>query len=179
MRCFNALLERNDPDIVDVTASLFRGGQVQAQTAPATLWAELKAKRERLPGIYQEFTVTRTFKSAHGAQSMKSQAVLELSQDKWREKSVTGSGTHLRIFDGTSIFYMEDGGDEYTRRKPSSEAVVPQAYRVADADWLKAKELERKPCNLPGSDHQCVILEVPLKPGMASPVSKWSKASPA
>ncbi len=89
-----------------------------------------------------------------------------MSHGKWREKSDTGSGNHIKIFNGKDLFWMEESGNEFVRikRHDKAEDPGPSAYSFNDPDWRKAVERERRPCGIPGSDHQCVLLEVPLKP---------------
>lgn len=59
---------------------------------------------------------------------------------------------------------MEADGDEYVRikRKAKEDDPMPGPYAI-DAEWAKAKELERRPCGLAENDHPCVILEAPIK----------------
>ncbi len=79
----------------------------------------------------------------------------------------------IRIFDGDDAVRFDEGGDEYVRLKPRTkgEVPVPAPYRIGEADWSKAKELERHPCGIPKVDHTCVLLRVPIKPSVraASP----------
>jgi thiol-disulfide isomerase/thioredoxin len=142
------------------------------EQAPASrLWVEFKVKRERLSSAHQEFEVSQTFKTATGSQSSKRQMVLDMSGARWREKSVSGSGNRIRMFDGTDLFSMEEGGDEFVRAAHRSKEEDPAAspYGLIDPDWSKAVELERRPCQIPGIDHQCVLLETPLK--------RWTRTS--
>lgn len=136
------------------------------ETTAGKLWTELKTKRENLTSLHQEFEVTRTSKTTHGAQSAKWQLVLDMSQGKWREKSSSGSGTRLTIFDGTDEFSMEEGGDEFVRMKTKARDgdPLPAPYFPNGADWSKASEVERRPCGLTGKEHVCALLEVRLKP---------------
>jgi thiol-disulfide isomerase/thioredoxin len=136
------------------------------ETPASKTWTELKAKREKLPSVHQEFEMSRTFKTTGHSQSMKSQIILDMSQSQWREKSVTGSGNRLQIFDGKDLLLMEEGGDEYIRikRHGKDPEPVPSPYLAVEADWSKSQEIERRPCGLSGKDDQCVVLEVRLKP---------------
>lgn len=144
---------------------LFAALETGAQTPASGLWTELQTKREKLPSLHQEFEVSQTYKTAHGSQSSKRQLVLDMSQGRWRERSVSGSGEYIRIFDGQDLFRMEEGGDEFVRikRRPKDEGPEPAPYSSSDSDWPKAVERERKPCGIPGTDHLCVVLDVPLK----------------
>jgi hypothetical protein len=127
---------------------------------------DLTAKREKLPGLHQEFEVTQTLKTATHKQGSKRQLIVDMSQKLWREKSVTGSGSRLRIFNGTDLLTMEEDGDEVVRTKnvAKNEDPLPSPYSAGDSDWSKARELEGRACGFNGSDHPCVMFELPLKP---------------
>jgi thiol-disulfide isomerase/thioredoxin len=160
-------------------ATLFLSLCVRAESPAGSLWNDLKAKREKLPGLHQEFDVSQTFNTAHGDQSSKWQTIIDIAGQEWREKSVMGSGNSITIFDGKDLLSMEEGDDEFTRTKRHShdEDPVPSPYRSKNPDWSKATELERRPCGIPGSDHLCVVLDVPLKPWMESnPNSSLTKS---
>jgi hypothetical protein len=103
---------------------------------------------------------------ASESQYSKRQVVVDMSRGQWREKSVTGSGNRLRIFDGKDLFAVEEGGDEFVRirQRSKGEDPGPAPYLSSNAEWAKAVEIERRPCGLPKNDHPCVLLEVPLKP---------------
>jgi thiol-disulfide isomerase/thioredoxin len=138
-----------------------------AEIPAGTLWVDLGMKRGMLPGVHQEFDVSQTLKTARGGtQGSKRQIVIDMSQGRWRESSVSGSGNRIRIFDGKDLFLTEEGGTEFvrTKRRAKDEEPAPGAYHAGDADWSKAIELERRPCGLPGRDDQCVLLQAPLKP---------------
>ena len=90
-------------------------------TPASTLWTELKTKRESLPSVHQEFDVFH----ASAGRSAKQQIVLDMSPGQWRERSVTGSGNRIRIFDGKELFRMEEGGDEFVRVKRHSKEEDP------------------------------------------------------
>lgn len=149
-----------------IAAALCLTVSVAAETPAGQIWTEAAAKRSKLGAAHQEFEVTQTYKRPAGSQSSKRQVVLDLAPGKWRERVNSGSGKYVRIFDGSDLFSMEDGGTEYvrTKRKAKDDDPVPSPYRVGDADWMKAVEKERRPCGIPGSDRQCVLLQVPLKP---------------
>jgi len=139
-------------------------GMAAAATQPSSLWMELKAKREGLAAVHQEFELTQTFKTGHGNQSVKRQIILDLSGEKWRERTVSGSANQVRIFDGKDLLRMEESDDEYvrTRRQSKDEDAAPAPYAANGGDFAKAREIERTHCGLQGKDHQCVVLEVPL-----------------
>jgi cytochrome c biogenesis protein CcmG, thiol:disulfide interchange protein DsbE len=50
-----------------------------------------------------------------------------------------------------------------TKRQPSEEDALPAVYEVSRPDWEKALRLAQEPCGIPGIDHQCVLLELPIK----------------
>ena len=151
---------------IALLATLFAALNIFAETPASALWTELKTKREKPPGLHQEFDVTQTSKTASGSRSSARQILLDISQGQWREQSVSGSGNHIRIFDGTDLFVMEEHGDEYmrTKRQSKEEDPAPSPYGFGDPVWSKAIEVRRQPCGLRGSDHECVVLDAPLKP---------------
>lgn len=142
----------------------------RADTPKSKLWSELKAKREMLTGWHQEFEVSQTFKTVRSSQGSHREIVVDMSQSKWRERSVSGSGDRIRIFDGENLFEMETEGDEYLRikRKAKEDDPEPAPYGSVDLDWAKAKEIGRQPCGFGANDHSCVIFEVPVKAWMRS-----------
>ena len=150
---------------------------IAAEQTPAELWSSLQAKRDALPRLHQEFDVTQTFKTATKTQSSKRQITLDMAQGKWREKSTSGSGNHVRIFDGADLVSTVEGDDEYVRVKHrnKNDDLIPSPYRLTDPDWNSAKEVERRPCNIPGTDHQCVLIEFKLKAALLSTGSSPSK----
>src|SRR5437764_7079013 len=84
--------------------------------SPATnLWAELKAKRDKLTSFHQEFEITQTYKVGNHNQSSKRQIVLDMAKEQWREKTSSGSGDFIRLFDRKDTFTLEEGGGEYIR----------------------------------------------------------------
>jgi len=153
-----------------VLGLLFSTLHAFAQTPPAALWDELKDKREKSPGIHQEFDLSQTYIFAHGRRSLEERLVMDSAGKLWREKSVSGSGNEITLFDGDSLLTMQEGEDEFTKtkRRANDDDPAPSPYRVQYADWQKAVELERRPCGLPGSDHACAVLDVPLKPWIQS-----------
>lgn len=136
----------------------------------ATLWNELREKRDVLPQMHQEFDVSQEYKLQKGTQASKRTLLIDMSNSRWREKTVTGSGNRLRMFDGHDMFLMEEGGDEFVRvkRRDKAEIPAPAPYTISDADWSRTRELERRPCGFTSLDHPCVILDVPLKPQVAA-----------
>jgi thiol-disulfide isomerase/thioredoxin len=156
---------------ISLLGILFAALAAAAETPASKLWVELKAKRDNLPSLYQEFEVSRTFKTSRDTQAAQWKIVLDMSHGQWREKSVRGSGTRIRIFDGKDLFAMEEGDSEYLRPKRSSkeDEPAPDAYTFSDVEWTKAVELERRPCAIPGVEHTCVVLEMPMK--------RWTRPS--
>jgi thiol-disulfide isomerase/thioredoxin len=141
--------------------------QAGVEAPASTLWRALEAKRAKLPVFHQEFEVTQTIKTANGSQSSKRQVILDMSQGRWRLKSVSGSGATIEIFDGSELLSMEEGGSEYVRGKQRAKKEddgLPDPYHWSDADWSKGVERASAPCGLPKLDHGCVILEALLKP---------------
>jgi thiol-disulfide isomerase/thioredoxin len=135
------------------------------QASASNLWTELKAKRDALPSLHQEFELSRTFKTARATQGSHSEIVLDMSQKKWRERSVSGSGDRIRIFDGQDLFLLEAEGDEYvrTKRKGKEDDPAPGPYGSIELEWASAKEVERRPCGFSQIDHSCIVIDVPVK----------------
>jgi len=136
-----------------------------SETPTSQLWNDLKAKRAMSSAAHQEFDVSHTYKTARGEnQSSKRKIVVDIVQGKWREVSIDGSGNRIRIFDGTDLFILDEGGDEFVRAKrhTKDEEPAPGPYN-SDLEWPKATELERRPCGIPGKNDQCVVLDVPVK----------------
>jgi thiol-disulfide isomerase/thioredoxin len=138
-----------------------------AQTPAASLWNEAKAKLDRLTGLHQEFDATRVFVTAKAGQvTYQRQTVIDMAHGQWREKTVTGYGNWLWLFDGKSTVRMDEGGSEFYRapRRPDEEDPGPAPYSaISDADWPKAVELERRPCGPLLPAHVCAVVQVPLK----------------
>jgi len=105
----------------------------------------------------------------HDDQSFTRRVSIDVTHALWRERSFSGSGDYVRISNGTDTFRMEADGAEYVRIKAKSKDPdpLPAPYGLADADWSKAVELRRGPCGLRGSDHQCVVVESPVKPNVS------------
>jgi thiol-disulfide isomerase/thioredoxin len=137
-----------------------------AQQSASKLLNDLKSKRETLSGIHQEFESTQTFTSTHGTQTSRRQ-IIDLSGKNWRERSVSGAGNRVRIFDGNDLFMIEDEDDEYIRvkrkDKDKENDPEPAPYGTFDLDWAKAKELGRQPCGFATVDHTCIVFDVPVK----------------
>jgi hypothetical protein len=148
-----------------VLVALFLSLSAAAQSPAGKLWSDLKARRDALPGVHQEFEVSQTYELPSRTHSSKRQLVLDMSGRQWREESGSGSGARVRIFDGTDLYSLEQGGDEFVRpkRRAKDGDPAPDPYSV-DAEWSKATEAERRPCGIAGNDHLCAILSAPLKP---------------
>jgi len=153
--------------LVGLSGCLLATMCVNAQSPAGSLWSDLKAKREQLPSFHQEFDVTQTYKTTTSSQASKRQIAVDVSHDQWREKTSSGSGTAIRLFDGKDLFRMEEGNDEYIRVKRNAKdgLALPASYAF-DPDLSKLKEMQRQPCGLPGKDHECVVLQGPLKRSM-------------
>jgi thiol-disulfide isomerase/thioredoxin len=143
-----------------------------AEIPTENLWIRLRAKREALSSAHQELEVTQTttFASSSNPRRFERLLVLDLALRNWREKSVSGSGARVRIFDGKDLLFFEEGGEEFVRvkRGPSGGDPVANAYHLEHPDWPRARELERRPCNFPGIEHQCVIIEIPIMPAVGA-----------
>ena len=130
-----------------------------AGPSPAgTLWAELAAKREGLPGVRQEFQVSRTYRNARGGvQATKVTVILNWAGKQWRELSMSGSGKRILVFDGQDRLSMEEGGDEFVRIKRNSKdgEPAPSPYGSFEPEWAKAIEVERRPCGVTGFSGEC------------------------
>jgi thiol-disulfide isomerase/thioredoxin len=137
----------------------------RAESPASNLWAELKDKRERLPSFHQEFELSQTYKTGGNNQSSKRQVILDMAKGQWREKSSSGSGDYIRIFDGKDLFQMEEAGNEYLRPKPHSkeDESLPSVYSFGDLDLSKLVEGERQPCGISGNNHLCVVLDGRVK----------------
>jgi thiol-disulfide isomerase/thioredoxin len=136
-----------------------------AAFAHAQSWDELKAKRDRL-NLHEEFDVSSVSKNTSTSQAHARHVALEFSEGRWREDTSGGAGHEIRIFDGSALFTMEEGGDEYKRQVPR-KGWEPSPFWPDDAEWSKVVERERHACGLPGTDHTCIQFEAPLK--------KWSR----
>jgi hypothetical protein len=157
MRLFRCIV------FVGALGSLLHGAPPSGVNA---LWNQLTEKREKLTGLHQEFEVTQTFKLADSStQSSIRQLIIDAADGKWREGSVAGSGDRITIFDGKDILHTEEGSTEFirTKRKTKDPEALPAPYEISDPEWSKAFEKERRPCAIPGLDHSCVIVEIPLK----------------
>lgn len=135
------------------------------QEPASKLWTDLKAKREMLPGLHQEFEVSRTSSTHSLSRSFQERIVIDVADKKWRERSISGSCDCIRIFDGQDLLLMEADGNEYKRlnRKSKDDDPEPEPYGTPDLDWRKAKEIARRPCGFSTKDHSCIIIDVPEK----------------
>ncbi len=129
-------------------------------------WAELRARREALPVSHQEFEISRTFKLTGTSQESKSSVVVDLAGERWRERTISGAGGRIGIFDGEDLFELEDGDSEYVRVKRSSKDELPQPgpYSAPHLYFSKVIEQGRRPCGLSNVEHECVTLDIPVKP---------------
>src|SRR6185369_15947388 len=91
-----------------------------AENPASKWWADMSAKRDKLSSFHQEFEVSHTYQTSNNNQSSKRQIVLDMAHAQWREQSVSGSGSQIRIFDGDDVLVIEEGGNEYVRPKRES-----------------------------------------------------------
>lgn len=146
------------------------------QVAPAAdvsqSWNALRSKRGALMGFHQEFEISRTFRLGEKTQGSISSATLDFAGGHWRERSISGAGDRIRIFDGDQLYQFEDGTSEYLRTKPSRKDVPqPDPYTATELDFSKAVERGRAPCGLSNVQHECVTLEISVKP--------WARNGPS
>ena len=136
----------------------------RGQNGATKLWNELKAKREAYSGIHQEFEVVRTLQTNFDRQSAKWQVVVDMAGNRWRE-TAAGLRSPTRVFDGKDSYSFEPGEAEYVRLKHGKdEIVLPSPYDLAGLDWAKASAQQRVSCKLQGETHECIVLELPIKP---------------
>lgn len=143
-------------------AVLFAIIPVFASTSGGTVWDELKAKREKLPGYHQEFNLSQEYRAENLTHSFTREVIVDAAPGEWRERSISGVGDFIRIFDGTDLYSMNEGANEYTRKNASKD-VLPAPYNFTQPEWAKSVELERRRCPLASSEHMCVLLKVPLQ----------------
>jgi hypothetical protein len=116
-RVFNSTANITCMRIATAVAVIAIVSDASAQQSASKLLNDLKSKRETLSGLHQEFESTQTFTSTHGTQTSRRQIIIDLSGKDWRERSVSGAGNRVRIFDGNDLFMIEDEDDEYIRVK--------------------------------------------------------------
>ncbi|MGA8025530.1 MAG: TlpA disulfide reductase family protein, partial [Bryobacteraceae bacterium] len=128
------------------------------------LWADLTAKRKALISYHQEFDRTMSFTFQDHVQSSERSTILDGSGTRWREHTVSGSGDRMYLFDGSGFFQLEAG--EYTAKKLACDNGVPEPdpYCQASVDLKKGVEVERLSCGLSGVDHECIVLDFPVRP---------------
>ena len=88
-----------------------------------------------------------------------------MSHGQWREKTISGSSTRVRIFDGQELFWFEEGSDEFVRihHRPKDDVPNPSVFGSGDLEWQKAVEVDRKPCGFSGKEQICTVIDVPLR----------------
>jgi hypothetical protein len=94
----------------------------------SALWSELKAKREKLASLHQEFDVSETSKTSRSSRTAQRQIVVDMFQGQWRETSVSGPGSRIRIFDRKNLILLAEQGDEYLRSKPQFKDEDPAPF---------------------------------------------------
>ena len=133
-----------------------------AQEPASNLGADLQAKRNGLKSFHEEFQVFETINYGDSIEDNQHSITIDVAQNKWRERSVSGAGDRLRLFDGQNLFLMEVGGQEYVREKVGSKNdPEPSIYRSLEVDWRKAKELRAEPCGFAKLNHTCILIEAP------------------
>lgn len=128
------------------------------------LWRDLGAKRKALTSYHQEFDRTVSYTLPDQVQASRRSAVLDGSGARWREHNLSGSGDWSYLFDGSGFFHLEAG--EYTSENlaHNKEAPEPSPYDQTAVDLKKGVEAKRFPCGLDKVDHECISLEIPVKP---------------
>src|ERR1700675_3555199 len=71
-----------------VAVLLFLAINASGQSSASTMWEDLKAKRDALPGLHQEFEVTREYQTARTTQNSKVEVVVDMAGNNWRERFV-------------------------------------------------------------------------------------------
>jgi thiol-disulfide isomerase/thioredoxin len=131
--------------------------------AASSLWDQLKAKRQSLGLVHQEFEyVLRSSTEKDSQESIKSIAV-DFSDARWLERQTSGSGTDVTLFDGIDMLTFEEGGTEFVRTKGNKKTVAEPLPYSADVELAKLKQIQEGPCDVPGAGPLCIVLEAPLK----------------
>ncbi|HBY58413.1 MAG TPA: hypothetical protein DEH78_01240 [Solibacterales bacterium] len=163
---------------IAVIACLFLSGAAAAEPPAVRLWAELKARREALPGVHQAFDGSTTVRTAGGPQASRWHVQVDRDPSRWREIVSSGSGSYQRLCDGKDIVRLEVGGDEFERVRPDGKSASgePAPYNLlGNLDWSRSADLGVVPCALPGLDGPCIAIEAPLKPRMGTPTIRMTK----
>jgi thiol-disulfide isomerase/thioredoxin len=130
---------------------------------PSSIWDQLKAKRQSLGTVHQEFeSIHRSTTQKDSQESIRS-IVVELSDTRWIERQSSGSGTDVTLFNGVDVFTFEEGGAEFVRTKPDKKTVPLSNPYSPEVELSKLKQIEERPCNVPGAGPLCVFLEGPIK----------------
>lgn len=143
-----------------------------AAQVPATpsVWDKLKAKRESLGVIHQEFELTERTTTEKDSQESVRLITLDMSEGLWLEKHISGVGTVLTLYDGRDILIFEDAGAEFTRSKVDKKATpLPLPY-ISGVDLSKLKQTEERPCDIGAAGTVCVVLEGPFNRTSGGPV---------
>lgn len=146
---------------------IFTAGSRGADKTPInTLWSKFEATRKGTPALHQEFEVTQHSSTSHESFS-RYQVSIDFFQNKWRNKAFGDLGDSTQVFDGQDVYEMEPEGTEYKRvdDENDKDEPLPEPYGLR-LDWGKARELQRLLCGLSGKDHECIIIEAPMKPWM-------------
>jgi len=143
--------------------ALLVGSGLWADTSASQLWNDLNVKRDSLKNFQQTFEVIQTHRRGSDIRTSKRSVAVTVAQGLWREKTSSGSGTFIHMFDGKNAYRMEEEGGEFERVKQTKfEPMTPSAYDFKQPDVSKVKEVERGPCP-EGLPHECVTLQMPLK----------------
>jgi len=134
-----------------------------AQTAASSRWDQLKVKRQSLGVVHQEFEyIHRSTTEKDSQESVKSVAV-DFADTRWLERQSSGSGTDLTLFDGLDLLTFEEGGAEFVRTKVDKKTVPDPLPYSLGVELSKLKQIEERPCDIPGAGPVCITLEGPLK----------------
>lgn len=138
---------------------------IETDEAPSALWSKFEQTRQGTRNLHQEFEVTEHIRSSYGNTFSRHDIVIDLAQNKWRERSLGGAGNLIRIFDGQDVFLIDADGTEYkrTHHRGDKDEALPEPY-ATKVNWGKAKELEHLPCGFAGKDHVCIVIEAPVEP---------------
>lgn len=136
-----------------------------AQTTASDLQNKFEALEQGQHALHQEFEVTQRVSTGYYDEVSHFRLALDLSQGKWREQPIGAGRERIRLFDGDNLVVFESAGKEYARVKRGFDKDKPSPEPYDNkVDWNKAKEMQRLPCGFSGKDHECVIIEAPIKP---------------
>lgn len=139
-------------------------GSASAQTPGAAIWNDLTAAREALTSVRQEFEVRESFGLGDG-RAIEQRLTLDLGGRRWREEITGPFASSTRTFDGSVLLATDANRLEFVRTTPKAKdgAPLPPLYRLRGADWSRATERERGPCEAPREASTCVVIDAPLR----------------